>query len=161
MFSYFICRKTFALTTWENRMGNKAEMCRKKLSDNDLIAASNLRAIWEEYKLNNSTSQGKFAAEYLDWSQGNFSQYLTAVVPIGMKSLLKPSRALGCHPGEIRPEFSINERTLTCVKNRAREEMLENKLTEALEIIETLTPLINSSRAMHFVSSAKSALRNK
>lgn len=77
---------------------------RPELTEEDLQAVDNLNVIWQTYKKVNNVTQVQFVKK-LDWSQGNFSQYLTGKVPLGMKATISLADALDCDPGDIRPEL--------------------------------------------------------
>ncbi len=76
------------------------------MDDSDVQAARNLRAIWDEKRLEMHITQ-KEAAAALGITQSAFGQYLRGRVKIGMAFLMRVSRFLGVSPSEIRPEFQM------------------------------------------------------
>lgn len=106
--------------------GKKDSYTRPDMTEEDMQAAQNLRSLWKVYKAKHKITQADFVGP-LGWTQGNFSQYLTAKVPVGMKALLKLSEALECDPGDIRHELRDNHL-----------ESRHNKLASQLQDVITL-----------------------
>lgn len=79
-------------------------MSNNNMSELDLQAARNLKSIWLTFKKENKINQTDFA-EGLGWSQGNFSQYLTGSIPIGLATLVKLANSLECNASDIREEI--------------------------------------------------------
>jgi len=97
---------------------------KSELSAEDTSAQRNLKLIWSAYKKLNKITQSEFVThKSLNFSQGNFSQYLTGKVPLGMRATLALSKALGCDPGDIREEL----------RNKNLDKITK-KLTEQLKI---------------------------
>jgi transcriptional regulator with XRE-family HTH domain len=70
-------------------------------------------------------------AEIMGVSQGNLSQYLSGVLPIGSKTLAKLCSAFHCMPYDIRSEFrdAESETELSLINKRIKG---QNKLIESL-----------------------------
>ncbi len=79
-------------------------MEKTKLTPNDIVAASNLRRIWDEKRRPLGLTLEK-AGERLGLSHSAISQYLGGKMPIGFNFLLKVSELLGVEPHDIRPDF--------------------------------------------------------
>ncbi len=109
---------------------NTSAYTRPPLSEEDERAASNLRRIWKAYKARHRINQEEFAGR-LNWTQGNFSQYLTGKVPLGQKAMLKLCAALGCDPGDIREELRSHMMEM-------RHELLAAQLVSVLEALKNL-----------------------
>jgi len=82
-------------------------MREREITDRDLIAAENLRRIWNEKKKISGLTLEK-AGELLGISHSALSQYMNAKLPIGVDFLLRISELLGVEPKEIRPDFRWN-----------------------------------------------------
>ncbi len=77
------------------------------MTPEDLVAAENLRRIWNEKKRTLGLTLER-AGELLGVSHSAVSQYVTGRVPIGVDFLLRISELLGVEPREIRPDFRWN-----------------------------------------------------
>lgn len=115
---------------------------RPEMTEEDIQAAQNLRNLWKVYKAKHKITQAEFVGP-LGWTQGNFSQYLTAKVPVGMKALLKLSDALECDPGDIRSELRDNHL-------ESRHNQLASQLHDAISLLKELggdniTSLVDNS----------------
>jgi DNA-binding Xre family transcriptional regulator len=122
----------------------KSEYLRPVMTEDDHLAAKNLRVIWKMYKAKNQITQIEFVGP-LGWTQGNFSQYLTGKVSIGMKALLKLADALECDPGDIRNE--LRDKNL-----QSRQNNLARELQKAVNLLkqiggEDVLETINSSES--------------
>lgn len=74
------------------------------MTPEDLVAAENLRRIWNEKKKSLGLTLER-AGESLGVSHSAISQYISGRVPIGVDFLLRISEFLGVEPREIRPDF--------------------------------------------------------
>src|SRR5689334_7307666 len=81
-----------------------SRMPNRTITDDDRVAAVNLRKIWEREKAFRSFTQ-ETAADELGWTQGMISQYLGARAALGVEATLKLSRFLRCNPLDIRPDL--------------------------------------------------------
>lgn len=79
-------------------------MRQRDMTEQDLIAASNLQRIWDTKKRSLGLTLEK-AGERLGISHSSLSQYITGKMPIGIGFLLKISDLLGVEPRQIRPDF--------------------------------------------------------
>jgi hypothetical protein len=79
-------------------------MANRTITDDDRVAAVNLRRIWEREKAFRSFTQ-ETAADELGWTQGMISQYLNLHTALGVEATLKLARFLRCNPLEIRPDL--------------------------------------------------------
>ncbi len=79
-------------------------MREREITEQDLIAAANLRRIWNDRKRFLGLTLEK-AGERLGLSHSALSQYMNGKLPIGDTFLLKVSELLGVEPKQIRPEF--------------------------------------------------------
>ena len=76
-------------------------------------AINNLRAIWEQKKIEMQFTQVE-AAKELGWSQGAISHYLNNITALGPPAVIKFANFLGVDPLDIDPEvrgFLPNVRT--------------------------------------------------
>ncbi len=76
-------------------------------------AINNLRAIWEQKKIEMQFTQVE-AAKELGWSQGAISHYLNNITALGPSAVIKFANFLGVDPLDIDPEvkgFLPNVRT--------------------------------------------------
>jgi len=76
-------------------------------------AINNLRAIWEQKKIEMQFTQVE-AAKELGWSQGAISHYLNNITALGPAAVIKFANFLGVDPLDIDPEvkeFLPNVRT--------------------------------------------------
>ncbi|HGG5995426.1 TPA: helix-turn-helix domain-containing protein [Salmonella enterica subsp. diarizonae serovar 61:r:z53] len=81
-------------------------MNKKQLTEQDLQAAKNLKAIWVERKSALGLTQ-EVAAERLGFgTQGAVSHYLNAQMPLNLEAVLKFSGLLQVPPEAIRPDMA-------------------------------------------------------
>ena len=66
-------------------------------------AINNLRAIWEQKKIEMQFTQVE-AAKELGWSQGAISHYLNNITALGPSAVIKFANFLGVDPLDIDPE---------------------------------------------------------
>lgn len=83
--------------------GNKR--IRKELSPIDKKAANKLKKIWLAFKERKNITQEQ-AAKQMDWTQGNFSQYVNGNARIGDSALRSFCDYLGCRVFDIREEYA-------------------------------------------------------
>lgn len=124
----------------------KGDYSRPEMTEEDHQAANNLRTIWKMYKVKHGITQMEFVGP-LGWTQGNFSQYITGKVSIGMKALLKLSDALECDPGDIRNE--LRDKNL-----QSRQNKLAIELQQAVNLLKE----IGGEDALSAINSSESTL---
>lgn len=125
----------------------------KNLSIVDQRAAMRLREIWNEYRKKHNVNQEEFAKKKLQWTQGNFSQYVTGGVPIGQKSLLRLAEALDCKPSDIREELQDME-----MINRNRR--LQMSVRSSLNYLKSLDPDMIDERGQKIISDLSKLAEN-
>lgn len=77
----------------------------RHLSDEQIADARRLKKLWDD-RFDGVISQEE-AAHRCGWkTQGAFNQYLNGKIPIGLRALLKISRALQVEPQDISPTLS-------------------------------------------------------
>jgi DNA-binding Xre family transcriptional regulator len=101
---------------------------RNILNENDISAYKNLAKIWKVQKAILGINQTDFAEDHLNWTQGNFSQYITGQVRIGDKALTKLCTALNCKPWDIREELKDTETSLQLDNHKVAFEIMQKSI---------------------------------
>ncbi len=82
---------------------NLTKMSRNNLTTDQIMAAEQLRFIWNAKKKALKLTQEKLA-QLCGWStQSSFNDYLQARVPLNIEAILRISKVLQIHPTEIMP----------------------------------------------------------
>ena len=108
----------------------------------DIVEARKLFA-----DVNGTINQTHFANYKLGWTQGNFSQYLSGGVPIGMTAVEILAPALKCKKSDIMTDF-----------RDPGYESLKEALRESLLVIEELNIDSSNESVINFLDKAKDAL---
>ena len=77
---------------------------RRIITEADMAAAGQLRALWAVYKEKTGDTQEQAGAR-IDLSQAAFSQYLNATIALNTETALKFAQLFGVHPRQIRPDI--------------------------------------------------------
>lgn len=87
-------------------------MAVKTLTENDKIAAENLRRHWADYqeiykaRYHKKVTQEMIAGD-LGMTQSAVSQFILGKTPLSRGATIKFSRLFGIHPAEIHPDFEL------------------------------------------------------
>lgn len=111
---------------------------RNILNENDIRAYKSLQKIWKAHRAVVKINQTDFAEDYLGWTQGNFSQYLTGQVRIGDKALTKLCAALSCNPWDIREELKDTEMAIQLDNHKVAFETLKQSILSCENVPESI-----------------------
>ena len=121
---------------------------RNILNDNDIRAYKNLAKIWKSQKAVLDINQTDFAEDYLGWTQGNFSQYLTGQVRIGDKALTKLCTALKCNPWDIREELKDTETSLLLDNQKVAFEIVQASIINCENVPASIVAALKEASAI-------------
>ncbi len=103
-------------------------------------AVNNLRAIWDQKKVEMKFTQVEAAAK-LGWSQGAISHYLNNITDLGPAAVVKFANFLGVDPLEIDPdiaEFLPNTQTIVAERTSSN---FSKKINKKIHHSQTKTQL--------------------